>query len=51
MKTASWEESSLAGAPSALLSLIPIAVPYCSPGNATAFSVREGQIRPAAAGV
>jgi hypothetical protein len=29
----------LAGAPSALSSLMPIAVLYCSPGNATAFSL------------
>ena len=36
---ASWEGSSLAGAPSALSRLIPIAVLYCSPGSATDFSI------------
>ena len=34
---ASWEESSLDGAPSALLNLLPIRAEYCSQGSATAY--------------
>ncbi len=38
---ASWEDSCLDGAPSALLSLIPTAEASCSPGNATDCSHRS----------
>lgn len=34
-EAASWEESSLDGAPDALLSLMPIAEVCCLPGSAT----------------
>lgn len=39
LEEASWEGSSLDGAPSALLNSIPIAVLYCWPDSATAFSL------------
>ena len=38
---ASWEGSSLDGAPSALLRLIPTAVESCSPGNVTGYSLNS----------